>query len=56
LKLVNSCHWWWISRDHWNPGFMITGAKKAIEVVNLCGTEEEKKAAQIYFDNLSSLL
>lgn len=55
FRIVNSCHWWWISRSFWNPQFMIKGAEKAFEVVNMCGTREEKKKAQWHLDFLRAL-
>lgn len=55
LKMVNSCHWWWISRDHWNPRFMLIGAKKAFDVIEKCGTKKEKIEARCYLDILESL-
>jgi len=55
FKIVNSCHWWWISRGFWNPQFMLIGARKAFEIVEKCGTREEKKKARWHLDVLESL-
>lgn len=56
LRIVNSCHWWWISRAHWNPRFMIIGAEKALEVVERFGDQPDKDKAKICFDFLNSLV
>jgi len=59
LKMVNSCHWWWISRGmdrgFWNPHFMLIGAKKALAVIEKCGTREEKIKARWHFEILEQL-
>jgi len=59
LKMVNSCHWWWISRGmdrgFWNPQFMLIGAKKAMAVIEKCGTREEKMKARWQFEVLEQL-
>lgn len=57
LKIVNSCHFWWISgKPYWNPGFMMPAADKALEIVNDLGTTEEKIQAKQYHDKLLSLV
>lgn len=53
LKIVSSCHWWWISRAQWKPKFMKIGASKAMEVINRFSPgEEEKKEAKNIFEKL----
>jgi hypothetical protein len=55
LRMVNSCHWWWISRGFWNPQFMLIGAKKAMTIIEKYGTLEENKKAQWHFEFLEQL-
>ena len=55
LKMVNSCHWWWISRGFWNPHFMLIGARRAMVVIEKCGTLDEKKKARWHFEVLEEL-
>ncbi len=56
MKIVSSCHWWWISRrSEWRPEFMKFGARKAFEVVRQQGTPEEIAEAKSIFEKLDSL-
>lgn len=56
LRIVSSCHSWWISgRPHWNPDFMKNGATGAYHVVMRFGNKVEKEDAQKLFDYLCSL-
>jgi len=56
LKIVSSCHWWWISdRPWWNPEFMKIGARKAMRIVENFGSPEEIAEAKKIFDKLLAL-
>jgi predicted glycosyl hydrolase (DUF1957 family) len=56
LKIVSSCHWWWISgRPHWKPEFMKFGAKKAMRIIKDFGSEEEKEKAKEIYEKLMAL-
>lgn len=53
LKIVSSCHWWWISgRPWWNPELMKIGARKAMEIIEKFGSPEEIAEAKNIFNNL----
>jgi len=55
LKITSSCHWWWISRNNWNPDFMKFGAKKAIEIIRNHGYPEEISNAEKIYKELKEL-
>lgn len=55
LRITSSCHWWWISRNNWNPDFMKKGAKKAIEIIRQYGSVEEKNVAEKLYQELREL-
>lgn len=55
LKIVSSCHWWWISRGRWNPEFMKFGARKAMRIIEKFATKEEAAEAKEIFKKLDSL-
>ncbi len=56
MKIVSSCHWWWISRrPEWRPEFMKFGARKAFEIIRQYGTPEEIAEAKKIFEKLDSL-
>lgn len=55
LMMTSSCHWWWISRDHWNPDFMVRGAKKAIELIRAHASKDEADRAERIYRELREL-
>ena len=55
LRITSSCHWWWISRNNWNPDFMKLGAKKAVEIVRQYGSSEEIATAEKLYQELKEL-
>ncbi|OGM96879.1 MAG: hypothetical protein A3J46_03870 [Candidatus Yanofskybacteria bacterium RIFCSPHIGHO2_02_FULL_41_11] len=55
LKITSSCHWWWISRNNWNPDFMKKGAKKAIEIVRQYDSPKEIADAEKIYKELKEL-
>jgi hypothetical protein len=56
LKIVSSCHWWWISgRPWWNPEFMKIGARKAMRIIERHGSAGEIAEAEKIFRKLDTL-
>lgn len=55
LQMTSSCHWWWISRNNWNPDFMKLGAKKAVEIVRQRGSSQEIAVAEKLYQELKEL-
>ena len=55
LKITSSCHWWWISRNNWNPDFMMKGAERAIEIIRELGTPDDKEAGEKLYKKLKEL-
>jgi len=55
MKMVSSCHFWWISRARWNPEFMKIGAIKAMNIASRFGSKEEKEEAKEIFGKLMEL-
>lgn len=55
LRITSSCHWWWISRNNWNPDFMMKGADKAIEIIRKHGTSDEKRNGEGLYKKLKEL-
>ena len=56
MKIISSCHSWWISRrPFWKPEFMKFGAKKAMEIIGRFGNQTENNEAKKIFEKLDSL-
>lgn len=56
MKIVSSCHWWWISqRSGWKPEFMKFGARKAMGIIERFGDQMEKDEAKNIFEKLDPL-
>ncbi len=56
LKLLSSCCWWQVSgRPNFNPGLMMNGARKALEIIERAGNDAAKRDGRAAFDDLARL-
>jgi len=56
MKMLASCCWWQVSgRPNFNPGLMMIGARKALEIARGFGSDEARQKASAAFERLARL-
>lgn len=56
LKLLSSCCWWQVSgRPYFNPGLMMNGARKALEIIAKSADEAAQREGRDAFESLIRL-